>query len=163
MPKEQSTVQVQCNRRGSVTAGPLTLHQGINEVSEEEFREFRKTKLGAALVKQGVLTDPAKSLEPEPVELGEDDNKDSAEVEGGAANGSGEEPVSEAPVAPSLDLSAAEAIDYVKGLDDQDLLVLCHEQEKRKTVQAACIERAEELEEARGAEETEDKDPEDEE
>ena len=142
MPKSESTVLIQCNRGGSVSAGPLTLHHGVNEVDVEQFEEFKKTKLGAALVKQKILTLAAQDIEPEPENTKESDAGDEDTT---ASTSDTPEDSSEEPAAPTLNLSAVDAIEFVKGLEDWDVLTACYEQDERKTVKAACNARAEEL------------------
>ncbi len=145
MSEKQSTVSVLCNRRGSVSAGPLTLKPGVNDgVSEADFLEFRKTKLGNALVKQGIVQYAPKPVEDLYEPPKSDDNKSEAsdEDKSEASDNEGGDP------APTLRMSAKDAIKYVDALDDIEELEACYTQEERKTVKAACIARAEALQEA---------------
>ena len=170
MPKKQSTVLIQCNRRGSVSAGPascekegqtpLTFKPGINELDEADqkrFEKFKKTKLGAALVKDKTLTFAAEDIEPKPeIEIKESDAGDEAASD----TSDTPEDSSDAPRAPTLDLPAKEAVDFLKTVTDEDVLRECYEQDSRPTVKAACEARAEELDDTSKGEDPEGEDPE---
>lgn len=138
MPK---MVSINSNRRGSVSAGPLTIKFGDNEVSEKDFAAFKKTKLGKAMVKNQTITYAVKAIEEDPAPEAEAPVFDD---EGDGAVDSSEEDAS-APAAPSLSLSAKEAKEFIAGLDDLDVILACHEQDERVSVRKACITRAEEL------------------
>lgn len=148
MPSKNS-VLVQCNRRGPVTAGPLTLKPGVNEVSKEDLAAFRATRTGeGAFEKRMVELVQYVASEPEeskPSATPEDSSEDS-----GAGGGDDDTSSDDAagPVAPTLALGAKEAIELVEALTDEDTLEACYEQDERVTVQKACVKRAEELEEA---------------
>ncbi len=142
---KETTVSVELARRGSVTAGPLTLKFGTNVVSESDFREFMKGKLGRALFKQKLIY-----LTPEPVVLPDESEAPTVYVSPSDASEADEDKGQESSdedKAPSLAYEKAkDAVEFVKGLEDIDVLLACHEQDSRKTVQKACETRAEELE-----------------
>lgn len=149
MPNSES-VLIQCNRRGPVTAGPLTLKPGINEVSEEDLIAFKATRTGQGAFAKGlverVVYTPEKFEDPEPIAkpspigfLGKGGDGD---------DGPGDEPVDTAPSAPTLALSAKDAIAFIENVTDEDVLEACYEADERVTVRKACVVRAEELEEA---------------
>ncbi len=148
MPSKNS-VLVQCNRRGPVTAGPLTLNPGINEVSAEDLAAFKGTKTGkGAFGKKMVELVRYVAEEPEeskPSATPEDPVGDSG-VGGGDDDTSSDDAAG--PVAPTLALGALEAIEFVKTLTEDEVLGMCYDQEDRVTVRKACVERAEELEDA---------------
>lgn len=135
-------VSVDCNRRGSVSAGPLTLKPGTNVVGEKEFKAFQKTKLGAALVNQKLVTytpEPVTPLEPDPPKQEDPSNEGDD-----AATKSEEE--AEDPAAPSLAFDdEKEAVEYVSMLDDEEELFACYTEDKRDAVKEACSKRAEAL------------------
>ncbi len=137
----------------------LELKPGINTVDDKTLKALTKHPVGRGLFEERQLEmysappelpkfddDAPKVATPKAYTSKAADGKDAKPAtetgEGAAPEG---DKSSAGAAAPSLELDAIAAVEFIEACDDPKIVVECWEQETRVTVKAACEKRAEEL------------------